>query len=145
MVVLGSFFIEKHFTKPVDVVANTVAGIVTFMAIDHRDHFLFWSVVVWGMVGVAVMAFTSMAIQSFATKPAYLKIGRLLITISTFLGSAKRLFSIVLFLAVFSYFAVPSTGSLLIFLFWAVVVSSEPIGIPTLIDKIIAGLTYYSG
>jgi hypothetical protein len=141
MVVLGSFFIEKHFTKPVDVVANTVAGIVTLMAIDHRDHFLFWSVVVWEMVGLAVMAFTSMAIQSFVTKPAYLKTGRLLFTISTFLGSAKRLFSVVLFLAVFSYFAVPSTGSLLIFMFWAVVVASEPIGIPTLLDKLISGLT----
>jgi hypothetical protein len=141
MVVLGSFFIEKHFTKPVDVVANAVAGIVTLLAIEHRDHFLFWSAVIWGMVGLAVMAFTSMAIQSFATKPAYLKIGKLLFGISTFLGSAKRLFSIVLFLAVISYFAVPSKGSLLILIFWAVVISSEPIGIPNLVDKIIAGLT----
>lgn len=141
MVVLGSFFIEKHFTKPVDVVANTVIGIVTLLAVEHRDHFIFWSVVIWGMVALAVMAFASMAIQTFSTKPTYLKIGRALFGISTFVGSARRLFSIVLFLAIFSYFAVPSKGSLLILLFWAVVIASEPIGVPALVDRIIDRLT----
>lgn len=141
MVVLGSFFIEKHFTKPVDVVANTIAGIVTLLAVEHRDHFLFWSTIIWAMVTLAVMAFLSMAIQSFATNTRLLRFGRLLFTISTFLGGAKRLFSVILFLAIFSFFQVPSKESLLLLLFWGFVVSAEPIGLPSLVDRLIAGVT----
>lgn len=140
MVVLGSFFIEKQFTKPVDVVANTVAGIVTLLAVEHRDHFIFWSLMIWSMVGLAVIAFLSMAIQTFSTRPAVLRIGRILFSIATFLGSAKRLFSVVLFLAVFSFFQIPSRPALLILIFWAVVITAEPVGIPNLIDRIIASL-----
>ncbi len=141
MVVLGSFFIEKHFTKPVDVVANTVAAIVTLLAIEHRDHFLFWSFAICGIIAIAVMAFLSMAIQSFCTGPTYLAIGRGFFATSTFLGSAKRLFSVVLFLAVFSFFEIPSKGALYILLFWALVVSVEPLGFPGLVDRCVSIFT----
>lgn len=141
MVVLGSFFIEQHFTKPVDVVTNVAAAIITLLALEHRATFLFWGFALWGIVAIGVAAFVSMAIQTFAKSPQALKVGKFLFTLSTFLGSAKRLFSAVLFLAIFSYFQLPSTAALFIFIFWAFVIASEPLGLPGFVDRIIASLT----
>jgi hypothetical protein len=140
MVVLGSFFIEKHFTKPVDVVANTIAGIVALLSVSRRDQFIFWSTVIWSMVALGAMAFLSMAIQSFSTSPRVLRLGRVLFNISTFFGNAKRLFSVVFVLSIFSFFQIPSKESLLLFLFWAVVVVAESVGIPNMLDRIVESI-----
>ncbi|MGE5541234.1 MAG: hypothetical protein ACM3TU_03060, partial [Bacillota bacterium] len=96
MVVLGSFFIEQHFTKPVDVVTNVAAGVITLLALEHRSAFLYWGVALAGMLIIGSAAFISMAIQTFASSARVLKLGEILFIFSTFFGSAKRLFSAVL-------------------------------------------------
>lgn len=135
MVVLGSFFIEQHFTKPVDVITNVAAGLITLLSLENREIFLYWHYVFFGLLIIGVMAFISMIIQTFSHSVWWQRIGVSLFSFSTFFGAAKRLFSVILFLAVFSYFQIPSTSALLVFLFWAVVVSSEPIGLPRFFER----------
>lgn len=137
MVVLGSFFIEKHFTKPVDVVTNVVAAVITLLSLEHRENFLFWGTTFVFILAIGVGAFLSMVIQTFSHSSRLLKLGRVLFELTTFIGSAKRLFSGVLFLSVISYFELPSIAGLSVFLFWAVVVTSEPLGIPGFIERLI--------
>lgn len=135
MVVLGSFFIEQHFTKPVDVITNVAAGLITLLSLENRVSFLYWNYILLALLVIGIMAFASMVIQTFARSQKLQKIGATLFSISTYLGGAKRLFSVVLFLTVFSYFQIPSTGGLLVFIFWAIVVSSEPIGLPRFFER----------
>ncbi len=142
MVVLGSFFIEKHFVKPVDVVANVIAAIVTLLSLEHRENFLFWNVAFGILLAVGICAFLSMAFQTFSHSILGMKIARVLYNFATFVGSAKRLFSAVLFLAIFSYFEIPSLSAILVLIFWAIVVCSEPLGIPGFIDSFIDSIKH---
>lgn len=137
MVVLGSFFIEQHFTKPVDVITNVAAGVITLLALENRETFLYWNYVLLVLIVLGVGAFLSMVIQTFLHSQKWQKFGSLLFTLTTFFGNAKRLFSVILFLAVFSYFQIPSLSALLVFIFWASVVVSEPIGLPRLFERLI--------
>lgn len=136
MVVLGSFFIEQHFTKPVDVVTNVAAGMITLLSLEHRETFLYWGVLLSAMILIGLAAFASMAIQTSLKSNTALKIASVLFSISTFIGSAKRLFSVILFLAVLSYFEIPSLSALLVFAFWALVITSEPLGLTGLVDRL---------
>lgn len=137
MVVLGSFFIEQHFTKPVDVITNVAAGVITLLALENRETFLYWHYVLLVLIVLGVGAFLSMVIQTFLHSQKWQKLGSFLFTLTTFFGNAKRLFSVILFLAVFSYFQIPSLSALLVFIFWAAVVVSEPIGLPRLFERLI--------
>src|ERR1039458_8626248 len=129
MVVLGSFFVEKHFTKPVDVVTNCIVGLITLFGVHDREAYLFWRATLRCIIFLLVAALLSMAIQSFSRNAILLKAGKGLFLFSTFFGSAKRLFSVLLFLSIFSFWTIPSRETLYIFLFWAVVICAEPLGL----------------
>ncbi len=139
LVVLGSFFLEPYFTKPTDVVANSIAVIVTLLAVSGRSDFILWKIMILISVTLLILALLSMILSKIDLdeRSFRLRASKLFYNISTFLGQGRLLFSIIFILAVVSYFPTGSREFMYLILFWGFIIITGPSGLANLVDKII--------
>jgi len=148
LVVLGVFVTEKHFTKPLDVVVSAITLVVVLHTVTASARFVLYGPVYFYTITVGVMALAAFALSREDGDPASTsqRVGSSLYRVSSFLGSARLLFSLMFVLSLFNYFIVPMETArvighqevvvLMMIVFWAVTLLIEPID-----RRVIAPLT----
>lgn len=142
LVVLGSFFLEPHFSKPTDVVANSIAVTVTLLAVSNRSDFILWKVMILISVALLILALLSMVLSKLDLdeRSFRYRVSRFAYNISTFLGQGRLLFSVIFVLAVASYFPTASREFMYLLFFWGFIIITGPSGLANLVDRIITSL-----
>ncbi len=139
LVILGVFVTEKHFTKSLDVVVSSITLLVVLHTIDPNARFTLYGPVYYYTIIVCAMAILSFALSDDEADPTSLKqrFAGSLYGMSSLLGSARLLFSIVFILSLFHYFIYSLENAALInqqqiiilwmVVFWATALLVEPI------------------
>lgn len=139
LVILGVFVTEKYFTKSLDVVVNTITLVVVLNTIDQPAQFTLYQPFYFFTITIGLMAIASFMLSDEDADPASIKqrLAKSMYRISSFLGGAKFLFSIIFILSLFNYFIYSLQSSaiinnqqitvLMMIVFWGAVLLIEPI------------------
>ena len=137
LIVLGSFFLEVHLTKPNDVIINSIAVLVTLLALSDRKDFIGWRTMVIFSSLLLVLSLVSLILWNKEESEFSLrnKIGKAFYNISTFAGQGRLFFSVIFILAIASYYPTKSDAFLKLLLFWGFITIIGPSGLANLVDR----------
>lgn len=139
LVVLGSFFLETHFSKPNDVVINSIAVLVTLLSLSNRKDFIGWYIMVIISFLLLVLSLLTLILYNreeseFSQRN---RIAKVLYNISTFAGQGRLFFSVIFLLAIASYYSTKSDDFFKLLLFWGFITIIGPSGLANLVDRLI--------
>lgn len=100
LIVLGNYLTEPFFSKPTDTIANSISVILAILAINNKEIFVGYMIVLIFSIIMLVLSIVLIAIKDKQSK-----IKDILFFIVQKFGSAKILFSGIYLLAAYSYFA----------------------------------------
>lgn len=100
LIVLGNYLTEPFFSKPTDTIANSISVILAILAINNKEMFVGYIIV---LIYSIIMLLLSIVLIAIKDKQS--KIKDILFFIVQKFGSAKILFSSIYLLAAYSYFA----------------------------------------
>lgn len=100
LIVLGNYLTEPFFSKPTDTIANSISVILAILAINNKEMFVGYIIVLIYSIIMLVLSIVLIAIKDKQSK-----IKDILFFIVQKFGSAKILFSSIYLLAAYSYFA----------------------------------------
>lgn len=137
MLILGSYWIEHHFSKPSDVVIN---GIVVFISISTLNAPPFenlWTLIQYSSLLLAIVGIILMYLgESRASFQSTTKTRRILYLVTTRFGNATVLFSAVFILALISYFDLKSAEIKWLLAFWAIVTVAKHLELDSILREI---------
>ncbi len=138
LVVLGSFFLEAHFSKPNDVIINSIAVLVTLLALSDRKDFIGWHIMVIISILLLVLSLLTLVIYSKEKNDLSLqnKIAKVFYHVSTFVGQGRLFFSIIFLLAIVSYYTTKSDNFIKLLMFWGFITIVRPSGLANLVNRI---------
>jgi hypothetical protein len=138
LIVLGSFFLEPHFSKPTDAITNSIAVIVTLLSVVDRRDFVLWTAMFVLSVTLLVLSILSLALAQpeLNTKSLRYRISRIAYDISTTLGRGMVLFSVIFIVSAASYFSTASREFMYLVFFWGFIIIVKPTGLANLVDSI---------
>ena len=140
LLVLGHFLIERHFTKQRDVVVNCIAVIAGMLAMGEVALDQLRKVIIIGTLLLLVLSVTSILLtdSGWNKKSRTPQVLRIMRRVTSFLGGARVLFSVVFFYCLFEFNEFPAfrQDHFLFVLIWAAVLSWEPVGLANLLDRI---------
>lgn len=137
LVVLGSFFLEVHLTKPNDVIINSIAVLVTLLALSDRKDFIGWRTMVIISSLLLILSLVSLILwnkeeSEFSWRN---KIAKVFYNTSTFAGQGRLFFSIIFILAIASYYPTKSDAFFKLLFFWGFITIIGPSGLANLVDR----------
>lgn len=100
LIVLGNYLTEPFFSKPTDTIANSISVILAILAINNKEMFVGYMIV---LIFSIIMLLLSIILIAIKDKQSKMK--DILFFIVQKFGSAKILFSGIYLLAAYSYFA----------------------------------------
>ena len=129
MIILGTYIVEPFFTKPSDVIANSVAVLIALFGLSDKHGLIGYSFILYyatTLLLLSVFTIFLKDVQSYFFK----KISKIIYWIVECLGSSKVIFSIVYLSASYSYFA--DEGKIISFIsiisFWVIITFFDAIG-----------------
>ena len=139
LVVLGSFFLETHFSKPNDVVINSIAVLVTLLSLSNRKDFIGWylMVIISGLLLVLSLLTLILYNREESEFSQRNRTAKVLYNISTFAGQGRLFFSVIFLLAIASYYSTKSDDFFKLLLFWGFITIIGPSGFANLVDRLI--------
>ncbi len=139
MVILGSFLIESKFTKPVDALVNSIMVMLTLFSVRNPSKFIAWQANL--IISISIFLLSILAIilgdENENTNTAKSKIARFSYVLATFFGNSNLIFSITFVLSVFSFYSSQKFEFLMLVCFWAFVIIAKPIGLLSLIQRLL--------
>ncbi|MDR3049416.1 MAG: DUF87 domain-containing protein [Elusimicrobiota bacterium] len=120
LLLFGTYITEPFFTKPVDVLSNSIAVILALLSIKHPNNFFGYSYVFYFAIFVAILSLTTIIMYGVNKNS---KIQILFCDIATKLGSSKIMFSIIYLLTIISYFYERPIAFIFFITFWTVFIT----------------------
>lgn len=130
---VGTFVIEYRFTKPNDVFVNCLVAFASISTLTNPPHQSWWEALRWTSLACGIIAITLAWDPGAEVKNQQSLLRNVAYQVSTRVGSAKVLFSIVFLLALVSYFDFQRTETKLFAGFWAVIILTAYLDIPQLL------------
>ena len=140
LIVLGSLILEKHFTKPEEALVNSLTAIITLLPVAGLAPIAVWVALMVYLAVVLLSAMSVLTLQGPRARGGHLGTFQdVAFQLSTSLGQARVLFSVV-FLAVIVFF-IETTSNLALSLvvFWGIYLAIWPLGLPQLFSRITIG------
>lgn len=129
LIVLGAYIAEPFFSKPTDVIANSVAVIIALLCLQDKDAFLFYPYVFGFSLFILLSSIISIALKDRKSN-LLRKTSKVLYWISVNFGHNKVIFSTVFLSAAISYFAFKD--NIIVFIcilaFWICVIFFDVVG-----------------
>jgi hypothetical protein len=127
MVVLGKHVVEPWFTKPADVLANTLAASVALWSLSDRTRFAGYAFVFAYVVAMMILALLAIGLRE-VNDDRWVGIGRRACSVATQLGSSQVMFSVLLLTGLFSYYIRTSqyVVGACVGLYWLLVTHVDP-------------------
>jgi hypothetical protein len=126
MLIIGTYWIEHFFTKPSDVVINSLVVFISVSTLNNPPLAEWWNALRYASLFMAIAAFLVIWIGSPAL-PEHdtSRAKRIVYLLAIRIGSAKVLFSVVFILALLSYFDLQQSQVKLMVLFWGVLLIAK--------------------
>ena len=120
LLIFGVYIAEPYFTKPVDVITNTIATVLALLSIKEPSS----------LIGYWELFYTSVVIGIFSVLIIFLsqfhkieKIQRVFFEIITKIGQSKNVFSAIYLLTIISYFRNEPIEFIFFFTFWIILIT----------------------
>jgi uncharacterized protein len=137
LVVLGSTLLEQHYTKPANAVVNSLAALVSLVTVYNVAPRPAWLLVAFFMAAVLAISLTSVVAS---TGPSIAgrrqRLARITYDISSVLGRARIVHSVVFLFAVFAFYDRGSREAAVLVAFWGAFVAAWPLGLPGLLTRL---------
>ncbi|MCY4577271.1 MAG: DUF87 domain-containing protein [Candidatus Kaiserbacteria bacterium] len=117
LLILGAYIAEPYFTKPVDVVANSIAIILALLGIEDTLTFTGYDYLLYGSVVVLVFAIMTILFSQFKVCE---KAQHVIYDVITKIGQSKIAFSIIYVLTLLSYFTESTVEFVFFLTFWLI-------------------------
>ena len=135
LIVIGIALLEKYYTKPADLMVNSLMGLLTLIGVYTVAPKLFWWVMFSYLVIIFFLSITTTAIYSFEVQnPNFIKLAEICYHPAIILGQARVLYSVVFLYAVFTFKGVQSLQTVVLVLFWGIFVVIWPLRLPQLLS-----------
>lgn len=143
LLVLGSFFLEHHYVKPSDVIANSIQVLTVLLLVEKDIAELGWSHSIWFvLIGYTLLTLASASISMFLVdndKSEQSKrniVASILKVFALKLGRAEIIYSIIFLSSILFYFETDSAEFLILLAYWAMIILLRPLGITSLVEKV---------
>lgn len=103
LIVLGAYVAEPFFSKPSNIIINSVVVIVALLGLDNKDALLGYSFIFYFSIGLLILSIFSIVLLD-TTNKNLLKLSKVSYWISTNLGHNKVIFSLLYISSAISYF-----------------------------------------
>lgn len=120
LLIFGTYITEPYFTKPIDVITNSVAVILALLSIKNPDLFFgYWEL----FYASAFLALLSIVIILFSRFSKIQKIEKIFFEIVTKIGQSKIIFSVIYLSTIISYFRDRPLEFTALLTFWVVFIT----------------------
>lgn len=137
LVVLGSTLLEPYFTRPAEALVNSLTAFVTLIAVFPSAPRQPWTLVVAFLGIVLISSIVCIALQG---RPDLGRYGRATAAVSyrvsSTLGRARIVFSVVFLAAVAFFIDSATTMTLSLVAFWAFFIAIWPLGLPQFLSSL---------
>ncbi|MBI4680845.1 MAG: hypothetical protein HY753_06505, partial [Nitrospirae bacterium] len=139
MIVLGSLLIESKFTKPADALVNSIAVTITLLSVRSPLRFIAWDANLAFALIVFLFSIISIVFgeSDESSRTVKNKVARFSYGFSTLFGRSNLIFSVTFLLSIFSFYSTQQRDFLVLLCFWAFIVVAQPIGLLSLIQRIL--------
>lgn len=103
LIVLGAYIAEPFFSKPSNIIINTVVVIVALLGLDDKGALIGYGFIFYYSIGLLVLSILTIVVSETSNKNQ-LKISKVGYWISTNLGHNKVIFSLLYISSAISYF-----------------------------------------
>ena len=126
MLIMGDYITEPYYTKPVDVIAKTIAILLVLgsFSIEQQSKFIFFELFFYFNV---LFLLSALVLTLFGMFGGFDKIKKSILFIITKLASPAIIFSILYLLTLFSFFDNHTNDFLILFGLWMLLVFRMPI------------------
>lgn len=136
LIVLGSAFLERHYTKPADSLVNSLMGLITLLSVRAQAPTLPWQIVAGYCTLVFLLSSTCVAVSSGSNQSGWkAAVASFTYRPSVVLGRARLLFTIVFLSGLWFFYSVQSPITLALVIFWGVFLAIWPLKIPELLTS----------
>jgi hypothetical protein len=140
LVVLSSELIEYKFTKPADAATNSLLGSITLVALYESPYPWGLFLILGYCLAVTLISFTCIAVSSSERLDGWRRtVSDITYPPSVYFGNAVRLYSVVFLYAAVRAYGLNSWEVVALTSYWGLYVSLDPLNIPHLITKGVAG------
>ncbi|MGL5831028.1 MAG: ATP-binding protein [Candidatus Altimarinota bacterium] len=124
LLIFGAYITEPFFTKPVDVITNSIAIILALLSVNDKNNFvgywyLFYTTASLGALSVLLIFLSGL--------PRIGKLQKVLFEIITKVGQSKLIFSAIYVLTIVSYFRNEPIEFVVFLTFWIILVTQVAI------------------
>ena len=123
LLVMATFVTEPYFTAPTDTLANSISMGLMLFAIQKRDDFVcFWVLLIYAFLMFII------SIISIYVRGRYPKFNKILYLITSNIGSSKFMYSAVYILSAFSYFKADNVKLIAALFLWIFIICLDVTG-----------------
>ncbi|WP_178974250.1 ATP-binding protein [Mycobacterium colombiense] len=140
LVVLATLISERYFTKPGDAFVNGLSALLTVLPLRATAPHLAWQILVGFLSVILGAALTALVLQGGhgdrVTHPALIRLQAMGFHVSSVLGRARVVYSVVFLTAVVFFIRQPGPLATSLLAFWGIYLALWPLGIPQLISRL---------
>ena len=138
LIVLGSAFLEHHYTKPADSVVNSLMGLVTLLSVYGQAPTWPWRVVAGYCGLVFLLSAACVAVSSGPDVSGWRRrVAELTFRPAVVLGRSRILFTIVFLSGLWFFYSVQNPMTIALVLFWGVFLVIWPLRIPEFLTSLL--------
>ncbi len=120
LLLFGAYITEPYFTKPVDVVTNSIALFLALLSLNNPNEFVGYFFLLYFSVGLGASATILILLSQFSK---CIRFQRFVFEIITTIGQSRWTFSIIYLLTVISYFRDVPIEFIAFLTFWIIFVT----------------------
>jgi hypothetical protein len=122
LLVFGTYVAEPYFTKPVDVLTNSIAVILALLSINQPNNFVgYWYIFYSSLLLVLISIILIFIYQLF---PEFEKTEKTFYEFIVKIGQSKVIFSVIYIATLFSYFKSKPLDFAFLFTFWIIFITN---------------------
>lgn len=124
MLILGSFITEPFFTKPINVIARSVAIILVLIAVKDKSNFYLFFTYLFFIIGLLISSILSIVFLEIKKLEKFQKV---FFNIICNLGRPEFLFSVLYLLCLISYFQEKHNEFAILLALWLILIYNKPV------------------
>jgi len=124
MLILGSFITEPFFTKPINVIARSLAILLVLIAVKDKSNFYLFLTFLYFIIGLLISSILSIIFLEIKRLEKFQKV---FFNIICNLGRPEILFSVLYLLCLISYFQEKHNEFGILLAFWLILIYNRPV------------------